>query len=72
MLRRNARITEEVVVSYHGHEVFRWHGGPAGFADVCVVNKEGGGDDGAETGPVLVVLSAVGLKLEYGGFTFAS
>lgn len=53
MLGLDARVAEEIVVGDHGHEFFRWHGGPAGFADVGVVNEEGGCDDGAETSPVL-------------------
>lgn len=72
MLGRNARVTEEVVVSYHGHEVCCRHGGPAGFADVGVVDEEGGGDDGAEAGPVLVCGVSRDLKFEDGDFTFAS
>jgi hypothetical protein len=49
----HARVAEEIVVGYHGHKFFGGHGGPAGFANVGVVDQEGWGDDTAEAGPVL-------------------
>jgi hypothetical protein len=48
-----ARVAKEIIVAYHVHEFFGGHGGPAGFADVGVVNEEGWGDDATEASPVL-------------------
>lgn len=54
MLGFDAGVAEEIVVGHHGHEVGRWHGFPASFADGGVVYEEGGCNDGFESFPVLV------------------
>jgi hypothetical protein len=53
VLGGNAWVAQEIIVSYHGHEVCGGHGGPAGLSNVGVVNKKGWCDDGSQAGPVL-------------------
>jgi hypothetical protein len=52
-LSLDTRVTEEVVVGYHGHEIGGRHGGPCAFADGGVVYEQCGSNDAAETVPVL-------------------
>jgi hypothetical protein len=54
MLGFDARVAEEVVRGYHGHEVGARHGGPVTFADLRVVDEEGWGEDAVEARPVLM------------------